>query len=757
MSSPLLLVLTLLAPAGSDSVYGAVNDAITRAPVVGVRVETEAGGPSVLSTPGGAYSLATLPSGPQSLKFSRAGYDSFQLRVVVPSGSSLHVDVELQPIPVPLPQLEVAATGGRHPGGFTSPGSDSLEIGLRRYRRDSLWSDPLLTSDDPLLAAATSSDAAAQTGFSTALHVHGGSGDQNLMLLDGLPVYGTMHLGGASGLLNPDAVADVDLHSAVPPASLGGRLSSTVELHLLAPPGDRPLRMTGAWDPRSVRQLVEGSFARGAGSILVSGRQSYRGVFAQDGDSRGSNGFHDLLARGTFASRGDEIRFYLLNTGDRLSFPSAVDQVQQNTDGVAAGPRNRFSWSSNTAGAVWTRSRPSGPTLTTRLWSASSAAGIGWSPAGGSVKVESGLHEIGINSELLMGAGSARQRLGVSLQRTEAVYEMSSTTASARLHSAPAILSAFVEDRRTLGRWSTLAGLRATSVDATELTFEPRLSVRYRLAPAVTLSAGAARLHQYVQSMRNEESLLDHAFPAELPVTLGAGGLGPARSDQVSAELETHIDPGFTLTVEGYARRFNGLLVPAATSAAPFAITLPPLASGHAEGLQLQARYSRHSLEARASLGLASTQRDLGSSEFFPASLRSRWATAGIARRFGQGTSVRLAATVSDGGPTSVLRSGVEWQSPGGLGASGEISGSPQEILGLLNSARLPLFFRTDLGLTREWPIGMAGKAGRLTTAFTVTNLFNRANVLGYVQDVSGRRPLLFPSRSLIAQIGWAF
>lgn len=756
MGSPLLLVLTLLAPAGSDSVYGAVNDAITGAPVVGVRVETEAGGPSALSTPGGAYSLATLPTGPQSLKFSRAGYDSFQLRVVVPSGSSLHVDVELQPVPVPLPQLEVAATGGRQAGAFTPPGGDSLEIGLRRYRRDSLWSDPLVTSDDPLLAATTSTDAAAQTGLSTGLHVHGGAGDQNLVLLDGLPVYGAMHLGGASGLLNPDAVAGVDLHSAVPPASLGGRLSSAVELHLL-PPGDRPLRLTGAWDATSIRQLAEGSFARGAGSLLVSGRQSYRGVFAQDGEDWRSNGFHDLLARGTFASRGDEIRLYLLNTGDRLSFPAAVDPLQQNNGGASPDLHNRFSWSSNTAGAVWTRSRPSGPTLTTRLWSASSAAGIAWSPVAGSVQVGSRLHEIGINSELLVGTGSARQRLGVSLQRTDAAYEMSSTAVRAQLHSAPVILGAFVEDRRTFGRWSTSAGLRAASVDATKLTFEPRLSIRYRLAPAVTLSAGAARLHQYVQSMRNEESLLDHAFPAELPVTLGVGGLGPARSDQVSAELETRIGPSFTLAFGGYARRFNGLLVPAATSAAPFAISLPPLASGHAEGLKLQARYSRNSWEARVSLGLASTQRDLGSSEFFPASLRSRWATAGIARRFGQRTSIRLAATMTDGGPTSVLQSGVEWQSPGGIGTTGEISGSPQEILGPLDGARLPLFFRTDLGFTREWPIGMAGKAGRLTTAFTVTNLFNRANVLGYVQNGSGRRPLLFPSRSLIAQIGWAF
>jgi hypothetical protein len=218
--------------------------------------------------------------------------------------------------------------------------------------------------------------------------------------------------------------------------------------------------------------------------------------------------------------------------------------------------------------------------------------------------------------------------------------------------------------------------------------------------------------------------------------------------------VETRIGPSFTITFEGYARRFNGLLVPAASSAAPFAISLPPPASGQAEGLRLQARYSGSSLEARVGLGLASSQRELASGDFFPAATRSQWATAGIARRFGQGSSVRLAATVSDGGLTSVLQSGVEWQSPGGFGANGEISGSPQEILGPLNGARLPPFFRTDLGVVREWRIGLAR---RLTTAVTVINLLNRGNVLGYVQNGSGRRALLFPSRSLLAQVGWAF
>jgi hypothetical protein len=316
-----------------------------------------------------------------------------------------------------------------------------------------------------------------------------------------------------------------------------------------------------------------------------------------------------------------------------------------------------------------------------------------------------------------------------------------------------------VEDRRTLaGRWAISAGLRANSVNATDFSVEPRLSIRYRLSPAVALSVGAARVHQYVQSMRNEESLLDHAFGADLLVAVGGAGLRPARSDQVTAELETRLGGGVSLSLDGYARRFDGLLTPAASSAAPFAPGAAPLASGHATGLELEARYQAGTLNARAVLGLGSTERDLQSTEFLPSSLRTRRAAVGVARRFGELTWVRVAATLTDGGPTSVLRGGMDWESPGGLDASGEISGTPQEIVGALNGLRLPFYFRADLDFTRDWPVVLGGRNGLLTTTVTLTNLFNRRNVLGYVDDGLGpRRALLFPSRSLVAQLGWRF
>ncbi len=119
---------------------------------------------------------------------------------------------------------------------------------------------------------------------------------------------------------------------------------------------------------------------------------------------------------------------------------------------------------------------------------------------------------------------------------------------------------------------------------------------------------------------------------------------------------------------------------------------------------------------------------------------------------------MRLASTLASGGTTSLIGGPLEWQSPGGLGAAGEIAGSPDRILGELNGVRLPTYFRTDLGVMRQWPVAV-GRNGLLTTTIAVTNLFNRRNPLAYVAatDSQPRRALLFPTRSLTFQVGWRF
>lgn len=62
------------------------------------------------------------------------------------------------------------------------------------------------------------------------MYVRGGASDQNLILLDGVPVYNAYHLYGMFGVFNSDVVKNAKFYRGVFPADKGGRLSSVVDV-----------------------------------------------------------------------------------------------------------------------------------------------------------------------------------------------------------------------------------------------------------------------------------------------------------------------------------------------------------------------------------------------------------------------------------------------------------------------------------------------------------------------------------------------
>ena len=72
---------------------------------------------------------------------------------------------------------------------------------------------------------------ASGTELLSGLYVHGGTGSDNLFLLDGVPLYSTSHLIGLFSSFNADVVEDVDFYKSGFPARYGGRLSSVVDVN----------------------------------------------------------------------------------------------------------------------------------------------------------------------------------------------------------------------------------------------------------------------------------------------------------------------------------------------------------------------------------------------------------------------------------------------------------------------------------------------------------------------------------------------
>lgn len=610
------------------------------------------------------------------------------------------------------------------------------------------------------MAAVSEQSAGAQPGAFRPLRVHGGSADQNLVLLDGLPVYGLAHLGGSAGAFDPDMIGRVDLHTAAPPAEFGGRLSSVLDLRLRSPDA-HAVHLSGAWSQVAVRQSVTAPLGAG-GAVQLSVRRSYRGLFPGDVNDAEQNGFGDVLLHASVSGDRDRLSAYAVGGSDNLVFPTVSHLAD---DQARIG--NGFDWSHRTTGLVWRHRLESGESVDTRVWDARAEAEIGWGAGSLRQNVASTMRDMGMSLQLSPADPDATAVLGLSVSRLGTRYALTATpdsggapAATLRLASAPVVVGVFGQDRWRLGRrWSVTAGLRINSVGLDGILLEPRLSGRWDVTGQVSLFAGYSRMHQFVQSLRNEESLLDYAVGAELPLAVGAGGIHPAESDQLSGALVARLGARSTLHLDGYARSLRHLLIVPAGTTAPFAREAAPSGSGSARGVEIGLVQEGAVLDLRLSLGAEAGNRRVGGQPFTPGALRSRWLAAGAGLHFDSRTVLRLAGSAAGGAATTPITGDVAWDTPGVLAEGGEIGGTPESVAGALNRARLASYRRVDVGLVRDWQIIALGKPGTLTTSITISNLFATRNPLGYavLPPAGARRALYFPSRTLGVQAGWSF
>ncbi|KAB2807655.1 TonB-dependent receptor [Phaeocystidibacter luteus] len=109
---------------------------------------------------------------------------------------------------------------------------------------------------------------------SSGFYVRGGGPDQNLVLIDGVPVYNVSHLFGFFSIFNGDAVKSVELIKGGFPAEYGGRLSSVLDIRMKE--GNmREFHGEGSIGLISSRFTFEGPIWKDRTSFIFSARRTY--------------------------------------------------------------------------------------------------------------------------------------------------------------------------------------------------------------------------------------------------------------------------------------------------------------------------------------------------------------------------------------------------------------------------------------------------------------------------------------------------
>ena len=167
------------------------------------------------------------------------------------------------------------------------------------------------------------------TEGSSNIYVRGGGPDQNLILLDGVPVYNVNHLFGFFSVFNADAIKNVELLKGGFPARYGGRLSSVLDIRMKEG-NKKEFKGSGNIGLVSSKLTLEGPLFSEKTSFIVSGRRTYFDLLTRPIIKAIENGvnagyfFYDLNAKinHTFS---DKSRLY-------LSAYSGKDQVYDEYD-----------------------------------------------------------------------------------------------------------------------------------------------------------------------------------------------------------------------------------------------------------------------------------------------------------------------------------------------------------------------------------------------------------------------------------------
>jgi len=196
------------------------------------------------------------------------------------------------------------------------------------------------------------------------LNVRGGSPDQNLVLLDGTPIFSVSHLFGIFSVFNPDIVKSADFYKGAFPARYGGRLSSVVDIALKD--GDmQQYHGEAAIGLIAAKAMVEGPIKKGKTSFVVSGRRSHLDALLNDLKLNGEAEEPDNKAYVYFYDANLKVN-HIFSEKDRLYLSGYVGQdmlkvtYREGRKGDTAGTstyyadsRSRFVWGNYTGTLRW--------------------------------------------------------------------------------------------------------------------------------------------------------------------------------------------------------------------------------------------------------------------------------------------------------------------------------------------------------------------------------------------------------------------
>jgi len=217
-----LCLISAKAIAQTYSISGTVTDASTGEHLISASIYNQKNFEGTVSNYYGYYTLKQ-EKGEVVFTCSYLGYETFTKTIDLKEDIRLNIALEPN-----LTLEEITVESSAPINNVRNTQTSMVELPVK-----SLKSLPVLLGEtDVIKGLQLMPGIQGGTEGTSGLYVRGGSADQNLILLDGVPVYNVNHLFGIFSVFNGDALNSVTMYKGGFPARFGGRLSSVVDIRM---------------------------------------------------------------------------------------------------------------------------------------------------------------------------------------------------------------------------------------------------------------------------------------------------------------------------------------------------------------------------------------------------------------------------------------------------------------------------------------------------------------------------------------------
>jgi len=564
------------------TIRGYILDSKSDESMIGATVYDKRTSQGTVTNEYGFYSI-TLPAGQVELTTGYVGYQPATHSFLLSRDTLLNISMSEA-----TDLSEVTIVGNREELGVQGSQISATDLKIEQIKAV----PSMFGETDVLKALQLLPGVQGGTEGTAGLLVRGGNMDENLLLLDGVPMYNVNHMFGLFSTFNPDAIKNVTLYKGSFPARFCGRLSSVVDVRMKD--GDM-YAYHGNFSVGFISSKInlEGPIKKGKSSFNISARRTYSDLvlnsalflantFTEENTEDTYLGyyFYDLNLKLTHKFSDDDHLYLSFYNGDDDIFFKFKSNDSQYKEKDKLG----WHWGNLVAAVRWNH------VISPKLFMDMSFNYTQYRHRLGidvieedkksdykgnaSIKMRSGIFDETLRADFHYSPASGHDmRFGSSL--THHIFRPDITTMKAHVSSTDTTyteradlgqksinaveMQYYIEDNMSLGYlFKVNTGLSSSifSVNGRSyFSLEPRLSGRLLLSDNLSAKAGYAYMTQYIHLLSNNSLSL----PTDLwvPVT---ENIEPERSHQWALGLNYEWSNKADISLEGYYKLENNLL-----------------------------------------------------------------------------------------------------------------------------------------------------------------------------------------------------